>query len=255
MPVFCSRITAGKMVIWEKPAVGDKMAPFDDPVANFGLIRFSSDFQYFSNSLRVNGINVNHSAVAGVTGTGYSPPSASAPTGPIANGQVVTGNKLLYTHGLGYVPQFMVLFNGAIVSGGTVVQQTSDRLKSRKVSAYATTTEIRLRDIGISNTDALPAATISYDLIIFRDPAPIPGAPLAHIRIDGNPIILGHGRITSEQPPLRRVVGAEPFFYLPRTRIADMRNGAYRTITPSGPRDIGSYNGSFFTADFLKVTT
>lgn len=254
MAVLCTRVHAGKMVIWEKPPSGDPMAPFDDPVANFNLIRFCSDFQYFSNALQVNGISVSHSAVAGVTGSGYAAPSSSSGnTGPIANGQIVTTNKLLYTHSLGYVPHFFVLFNGAIVYGGTVVQQTSDKKKARKVSAYATTTEIRLRDIGISSTDDLPAASISYDLIIFRDPAQVSGAPLFRMRPAG--ITMGYGRITSEQRPLRRVVGAEPFMYLPKTRVADIRNGAYRTLSPSGPKDIGFYNGGFFNADYLKVTT
>ena len=244
---------AGKMVIWEKPGAGDPMAPFDDPVEHFDLIRFCSDFQYFSSALRVNGISVAHSSVAGVTGSGYSAPGASGgSSGPIANGQVVTTNKLLYTHSLGYVPQFIVLYNGAIVAGGTVVQMTADKRKARKLSAYATTTEIRLRDIGISSTDALPAASISYDLIIFRDPAKVPGAPL--FQASPAAVTLGYGRLTSEQRPLRRAVGAEPSFYLPRTRIADIRNGAYRTITPSGPQDVGTYNGSFFSADYLKVT-
>lgn len=253
MVVYCSRVKGDKMAIWEKPAAGDRMAPFDDPIANFGLIRFCSDFQYFSSALRVNGISVAHAAVAGVTGTGYAAPgSSSSTTGPIADGQVVTSSKLLYTHGLGYVPYFIVLYQDTIVVGGTVVQMTSDRKRARKVSAYATATEIRLRDIGISSADSLPAASVSYDLIIFRDPAQIPGAPLFRARPAG--VTMGYGRITSEQQPLRRVVGAEPYFYLPRSRAADIRNGAYRTISPSGPLDVGTYNGSFFVADFLKVT-
>lgn len=259
MTVFCTRIKGeatpgtGKMVIWEKPASGDRMAPFDDPVEHFDLIRFCSDFQYFSSAIRVDGISVSHSLVAGVTGSGYSAPSASSgSTGPIANGQLVTTNKLLYTHSLGYAPQFIVLYNDVIVAGGTVVQMTADRRKARKVSAYATSTEIRLRDIGISSTDDLPAATISYDLIIFRDPAVVPGAPL--FRASPSGVTLGYGRITSEERPLRRVVGAEDYFYLPRTRIADIRNGAYRTISPSGPQDVGTYTGNFFSADYLKVT-
>lgn len=259
MTVFCSRIKkgptpgTGKMAIWEKPASGDRMAPFDDPIANFGLIRFHSDFQYLSNSLRVNGISVSHASVAGVTGTGYATPSnGNYATGPVANGQVVVTDKLLYTHGLGYVPQFMVLYNGAIVYGGTCVQQSADKQKVRFVSAYATTTEIRLQDIGISSSDALPATSVSYDVLIFRDPAPIPGAPLYWNTPDE--ITLGYGRITSEQRPLRRAVGAEDFFYVPLGRTADIRGGAYRTISPAGPADLGTYMGSFFSADYIKVT-
>jgi hypothetical protein len=241
------------MAIWEKPASGDPLAPYDDPIANFGLVRFHSDFQYLSNSLRVNGISVSHASVAGVTGSGYTIPSSGGfATGPIANGQIVVTDKLLYTHSLGYVPQFMVLYNGAIVYGGTCVQQTADRLKARFVSAYATTTEIRLQDIGISNSDALPAASVSYDVLIFRDPSPIGGDPL--YRNTPDEITLGYGRITSEQRPLRRAVGAEGFFYIPLDRTSDIRNGAYRTISPAGAVDLGPYFGSFFSAEYIKVT-
>lgn len=258
MPVFHTRIKkgltpgTGKMVIWEDPPSGDPMDPYNNPVDRFDLIRFCSDFQYFASSLRVNGISVSHSSVAGVAGVGYAAPSSSYGATASAAGQIVTTTKLLYTHSLGYVPYFVVLYDDAIVTGGTVVQLTSDKKKVRKVSAYATTTEIRLREVGISSSDALPAATISYDVIIFRDPAQVPGALL--FQADLSLISLGYGRITSEQNPLRRVVGAEPFFYLPSGRAADIRNGAYRHMTPAGAKDFGTYNGGFFVAEYYKVT-
>lgn len=260
MTVYCTRVKegaspgTGKMVIWEKPASGDRMAPFDDPETHFDLIRFCSEFQYLNNSLRVNGITVAHSSVAGVTGSGYVAPGPNGgSTGPVANGQVVTTNKALYTHSLGYVPQFMVLFNGALLYPGTAVQISSTKKEIRLASAYATTTEIRIREIGISSATALAAANINYDVIIFRDPAKVSGAPLFQVEPSG--ISLGYGRITSEQKPMRRVVGAESFFFIPLGRTADIRNGAYRTISPvNGTKNLGPYLGDFFLADSIKVT-
>lgn len=260
MPVICSRIRkgatpgTGKMAIWEKPGSGDPMAPYDDPVANWDKVRFHSDFQYLNNAIQVDGISVSHALVAGVTGSGYSPPSSSAtPTGSIANGQIVVADKTVYTHSLGYVPWFQLQFQGRVVSPGTVVQLTSDRKKVRYVAPYATSSIIGLRDIGISSTDDLPAQTSSYDLVIFRQPAVVDGDPLAHFRIDGNPITIGYGRVTSELRPLRRTVVGDSSFFIPYGRSLDIRNGAIRFMNETEEFDLGTYTGNFISAEVIEV--
>lgn len=260
MTEMCTRIKAGvtpgtgKMAIWEKPAAGDVMAPYDDPIENWDLVRFHSDFQYLNNAIEVSAISISHSLVAGVTGTGYSAPSAGpGHTGPIANGQIVISDKTVYTHSLGYVPWFQLRFDGRVVSPGTVVQLTSDKHKVRFVAPYATSSIIGLRDIGISNSDDLPAQTSIYDLTIFRETAEVPGDPLAHLRIDGDPITIGYGRVTSEQRPLRRAVPGDSSFFIPYGRSLDIRNGAVRFINDADEFDIGTYIGSFATAEVIEV--
>lgn len=258
MPEMCTRIKAGvtpgtgKMAIWENPAAGDVMAPYDDPLANWDLVRFHSDFQYLNNAIEVSGISVNHSLVAGVSGSGYAPPSAGGgSTGPIASGQVVVSNKTVYTHSLGYVPWFQLRFAGRVVSPGTVVQQATSQI--RFVAPYATSSIIGLVDIGISSSADLAAQTSSYDLTIFRETAEIPGDPLAHLRVDGNPITIGYGRVTSEQRPLRRAVSGDTSFFIPYGRSMDIRNGAVRFINDTDEFDIGTYIGAFTTAEVIEV--
>jgi len=259
MPEMCTRIKAGatpgtgKMAIWEKPAAGDVMAPFDDPLTNWNLVRFHSDFQYLNNAIEVASISVNHSSVAGVTGSGYAPPSAGGgSTGPIASGQVVISTKTIYTHSLGYAPWFQLRFDGRVVSPGTVVQRATNQV--RFVAPYATSSIIGMLDIGISSSAALAAQTSSYDLTIFRQTTEIPGDPLAHLRIDGDPITLGYGRVTSEQRPLRRAVPGDTSFFIPYGRTMDIRNGAVRFINDTDEFDLGSYIGAFTTAQVIEVT-
>ncbi len=258
---MCFRVKAGvtpgtgKMAIWEKPAAGDVMAPYSDPLAHWDLVRFHSDFQYLNNAIEVFGISVSHASVAGVTGIGYGAPSAAgAKTGPISNGQIVIANKTVYTHSLGYVPWFQLRIGGRMVSPGTVVQQTTDKRKVRFVSPYATTSIIGLRDIGISSSDALPAQTSLYDLTIIRRPAKVAGAPLMHLRTGGNPLIIGYGRVTSEAQPLRRAVpGDVRKFVVPYGRSMDIRNGAVRFIDNANEYDFGTYTGAFLTAQSIEV--
>ena len=258
MTEMCTRIKAGvtpgtgKMAIWEKPAAGDVMAPYDDPLANWDLVRFHSDFQYLNNAIEVGAISVSHSLVAGVTGTGYSAPSAGGgSTGPIANGQIVISNKTVYTHSLGYVPWFQLQFDGRVVSPGTVVQQATDQI--RFVAPYATSSIIGLVDIGISSASDLAAQTSDYDLVIFRETAEIPGDPLARLRVDGSPITIGYGRVTSEQKPLRRAVPGDSSFFVPYGRSLDIRNGAVRFINDTDEFDLGTYLGAFLTAEVIEV--
>lgn len=252
----------GKMVIWEDipggPSWANQGLAYANPTAYWNYVKFASEFRYLNNSQRINGNSVSHASVAGVTGSGYGPPSAGGgQTGPIANGQVVVTNKTVYTHSLGYVPWFQLILNGRVISPGSVVQDLTSTSKVRMVSPYATSTIIGLKDIGISSEDALPAIDLAYDVILFRQPAVIPGAPLCDLRADGSdqPIIMGYGRITSELRPLRRaVVSDTDDFVIPYSRSVDMRNGALRMIDDVTEYDLGTYIGAFATAEVIRVS-
>lgn len=253
--VLCTRIK-DKFAIWEKPVSGDPMAPYDDPAAHADKILIHSDFQYLNKHSYTTGITINHSSVSGDNGTGYQVPGPSGPasTSNIADGQAVVAEHTLVTHGLGYVPIFFVLLDGVIVANGTVVQITTDRRRMRFVSAYATATQIKLREVGISSADDLPSLSVDYDVVVIRDPAINPSDPLFHVDLDAGTIVLAKGRISAADRPLRRAVGAEATFYLPLSQTLDIRNGARRTISPSGTDDFGIYDGGMIGAEFIQVT-
>lgn len=248
----------GKVAIWEKPPSGDPMAPFTDPMDNLDYVRFHSDFQYLSDAIIALGQSINHTSVAGVTGTGFTVSAGSGSSGATqaANGQVVSAEYDLYTHSLGYVPLFFVVYDGEIISGCNVVQEDTE-YRSRTVSVYATSTKIRLKDVGYSSANALGAVTRSYDVYIFRDTAADMSKPLFHVEptLSSEAVVMGHGKITSDQRVIRRADVGESPLYLPFERVADVGNGAIRTISPiSGIHNVGKYLGFFFSTEVIPVT-
>lgn len=258
MTEFISWIRQDKMAVYEVPANPlDRLTPMDNPKAFWDKIRFHSDFQYLSKQTRYNGISVTHAAIAGVTGTGYiAPGTGSSLSAPVANGQFGVATHTLVTHGLGYVPLFQIIWNGNIISPGTVIQTVAnDKSRVRIVSPYATTSIIGLKSIGISSTLALPSTSVAYDVIVFREPAVDPSLPMVRLSPSAGKFVLGKGRITSDNLPLRRWVSGDPIlFYQPVERTTDIRNGAFRNINQAGAADYGTYTGAFFTTGLIRVT-
>lgn len=252
------RVYNGKMAIWEKPASGDKFAPFDSPTDYMDAIYFHSDLQYLSSPL-IDTVTVNHAQVNGVTGSGVTgaPSNDTSNTGPsqaIANGQIVTANHTLLSHGLGVVPPYMVLYNGEAIGGGTNVQDETGR--GRLVSSYATTSIIGLREVGFSSASNLSAVSRDYDVIVFRELDPDPLKPLFHVKLSDGTFILGQGKIEAGARTLRRALVGDATFYIPISRTLDVRNGAIRTVSPiSGLKDFGGfYSGGLIQIEAIEVT-
>lgn len=258
MARMCFRAFDGKVAIWEKPPSGDPMAPFNEPLKHMEYVRFHSDLQYLNSQLISTAMSINHTAVAGVTGTGYSVSNGgSASAGAqIASGQVVANEYVLYTHNLGYAPLFFALFNGTVISGGIGVQKAANQ--QRLVSAFSTTTQIKIRDVGISSAVALPAVTREYDVYIFKNLVADPLLPMFHVKLTnpGKRIIFGRGRISDSQITVRRTKPGDgvqlPF---PVSRSVDVRNGDIRSLQADGTfTQLGSYNGTLFGFDFVPVS-
>lgn len=261
MARLCQRLHEDYWAIWEKPTSGDPMAPFDDPTAYWDKIRFHSELQYLNDSISPSPISLTHQSVAGVTGSGYVPPSTpggAGNSGPISHGQILIQDQTLYTHGLGFVPMFSVRWDGLALYPGMVVYQDKVNGHIRFASAYATTSIIGIRNVGISSTTTMPSLTTSYDVTIFRQPAKVPGAPLAHVKqAGGEEFIMGHGRITSAQIPLRQAApGDTETFNYPVGPCVDIWGGAVRTITLDGNKDYGGaygYIGGLIQAPFIEL--
>ena len=245
-------------LIWTSADGSDKEDVWDDPLAYWDRVRFWDKLQYLNDSLSVDGITLTHQSVAGVTGSGYAPAETRGTTGAIANGQILVQDQTLYTHSLGYPPQCQVRYDGMVVNPGMVVQDLTRRI--RFVSVYATSSIIGIRNVGISNTDNLPSIDVDYDLTIFRQPAVQTGAPLMHLHLDGDePLVMGHGRITSAQRPLRRTApGDTGTFHYAISQAVDIWGGAVRFINlEDGVVDYGGafgYFGSLVQASFVELT-
>ena len=252
--LFRAKESAGRVAIWEKPASGDRLAPFDDPLAHFDLIRFCSDFQYLSVTEAAE-VEVNHTLLAGATGTGYSVSNGTDSTNSsaaITNGQTRVTTINLLEHGLPYVPQFAVVHDGRLVTAGFVAQQATGQV--RMVSAFANSTHICLREVAISSSADLPAVELDYDVLVFAEPTADPTKPFLRIKPDTE-ICLGWGKVLDSHRALRRAASGDATFYVPISRTVDIRNGAIRNISPIvGAQDYGTYIGGFFEVNAIEVT-
>lgn len=255
---MCFRVKDGKCAIWQKPLSGDKFAPFDNPTLHMSAVRFHSDLQYLSNAIQTTA-TINHTSLAGITGTGVTgaPVSGGSSSGsaqPIMDGDIRVSDHTLYTHGLGVVPQYQVLYNGEIISGLTRVQLDGDG-QARLVGAYATSSIIGLREIAVSTDQALSAASRTYTIIIFRNPAPDMSKGAVRIK-PGTEVYFGYGKVNDSQKPLRRAVPSDPSpFYIPQEPPIAVGNGGFKTVSPiSGPTILNLYNGPFYNARALKVS-
>lgn len=254
MPVF--RAKAGVVAIYDKATSGDPDDPFVNPLNHVNNIRFHSDFQYLSNAVVVDPLDVTHTLLAGSTGTGITVGNGSQTTNPapVASGQIRKSAITIYTHGLGYPPLFQLILDRRIVTTGTVIQNPAGQL--RMISAFATSTQIKISELAMSSASDLPAIPMSYKLIIFQNPEGDPLLPTLWLRSSG--MILARGKVTDVNRPLRRVGEDdvdEDTFYIPTSRTLDIKNGAIRNISPlAGVKDYGTYTGSFTSAIAIKVT-
>lgn len=244
-----------KFAIWRKPASGDMFGPYKNPAAHLDLLKFHSDMQYLSLAVQQD-VVVNHTSLAGAAGTAASgaPAAGSGSSGsapPVMNGDIREDRIELLDHGAGLIPPYMVLFNGQAISAGTMVQNEGDR--ARLVSSWVSATKVGIKAIAFSSLSALSAVTRTYRVLVFRQFAPVPGAPLYRFKPDE--IQLGARKISNVNPALRRAAAGEATFYLPKLPDTDIRNGAIRTASPiSGIVDIGLYNGALLEIPAIEVT-
>lgn len=232
------------MAIYEEaPGGGDPLDPasmMNRPVLNptswVNNIYFHSDFDYYSTRF-FQTTTISHAAVAGTT----------VSIGPINSfgGQSVTANHLLVQHNLGVVPRFFVVYNGRMIPHGTPIQRP-DVGRARFVTGYATTTQVRLFERAFSSTVNLPAASFSYQTMVF---SPSGADPLLdQLLISPANVIFGQGKFRMDWPHLRVVGMGDSPFAQALGRTAGIGNGAIRTWEPNtgSPVDFGgTYVGNF----------
>lgn len=191
---------AAKFVVWETPETGDKMAPFDAPEDHLDRVWFSSTFDYYK---------IAHHDTHSLTHSSVSGKSTTIGT-VVMNGQTVAQDQVLYTHGLGYVPRYMVAIGGQLIQNFHPVQVVgTDRI--RCVSFYATETEIHCINFGTSSSSSLAAVTVDYDLLLFRPP--LDGVDPELPVFSAKQGIMANGLISVDDILLRRAddLDASPF--------------------------------------------
>ena len=199
-------------------------APLNNPASHLDKIYVHSDLDYMEVSHGPTVVSVSHAAVS----VG-SPPAGQ----PFRFGYTTAAaDRLLLTHSLGYAPRAMVVYNGNVCWPGMPVQ-TDVGGGSRFVTAYATSTEIRLYEFASVGSSDLAATSLDYTVIVFKDPP----SPSGDILMDFDPttgaVQMGRGKFNSARRYLQVVPGGSPFG-LALGRTIDLNNGAPRAVRPDG---------------------
>ena len=217
--------------------------PVLTPMSWLPYVYFHSDFNYYNTfAYNLNAV-ISHPEVAGKTN------EVTLQTKFL--GTFVYYDYLLLTHNLGYVPRFFVASDGVMLPNGYPVQRPGAG-RMRFVTAYATTSQIRLKEFAVSSDTALVAADISYQVLAFADSAVNPA--LNKLLLQPGNVVFGQGKFRMDQPPLRVVASGESPFSVARTRTAAIGNGALRVYPPTGaPIDFGTFAGTLPAPNYITV--
>ncbi|UYN98351.1 MAG: hypothetical protein KIT02_10270 [Devosia sp.] len=202
-------------------------APFINPAAHLDKIKYHSDLDYMEVSHGPTNVTISHASVA----AGSGPGGEVGLNGVLQFPATVTNHDLL-THGLGYVPDFMVIYDGDVIYPGRPVQVLSDG-RTRKVAANATSSVIRLREWAVRTSNSMAAASRTYTVIVFREPRAPSGIVLRHWDPVTGILTLARGRFRSDRRYLQVVPGGTPFGFA-KGRTIDWDNGTIRYVDPDG---------------------
>jgi hypothetical protein len=220
--------------------------PVLDPLTWIDYVYFHSDFGYYG-VVASGTTTISHPVVAGSTVT----VGEDAYLSQLYYGQSQTFDHLLLQHNLGYVPKFFVAYDSKMIPHGMPVQTSGAGV--RLVSAYATTTQIRLREFATSSASDLPATSRDYQVLVFRQDAVDPLLPM--LRMEPGDIVFAQGKFRANTPHLRATGSGDSIFAQAKTRTAAVRNGSFRAYPPNGsPVDLGTFTGSLSAPVYINVT-
>ena len=265
--VFMSDPATGRCALYTEPtASGDpqdpnsaRNAPLNNPASNLAALYYHSDYDPVEVAFGPTNTTISHATIAAGTGPG----GLVTVNGGQAYGGYTT-NHLLLTHSLGYVPDFMVSVGSQTLHPGYPVQYEGGDGRSRCVTAYATTTEIRLHEFGIQTSNALAAVSETYTTLVFKQPPAASGNVLMDFDPATGILKMAKNKFSSDRKYHQIVAGGSPFGF-PTGRTIDLGNGTFRSVAPNGSiRDVipssfaisfgaystsygpgGNYNGSF----------
>lgn len=235
------------------PAIGEQWrdidapcnAPAKNPLAHLDKVAFHSRFYNYELALPPQNITITHAAVANeVTTWGFSGILERTVVGGVASRELV-----LLNHGLPYTPLVMVAYGRAMVVTGTLVQ---DQAEGRRfVSAWANGTSVGLGEAAYGDGVELPAVNRTYQVWVFRTPAPDPSKRL--FSGGREKFQMARGMIDSAKRYLRRENGAVPF-NMDFGRTVDISGGGARVVTGGISQSDAHYNGGFAGGGYQPVS-
>ncbi len=203
-------------------------APLLNPAEHLDKIYMHSELDLMEVSHGPANVTVSHDAVAAASGPG----GEVGVNGITFYGTSVTDHVLL-AHGLGYVPDFFVIYEGDIVYPGQPIQVVADDGRQRRVTAYATSSYILLREWHVRTSATIPAVTRTYTVVVFKQPPAKSGKLLWWWDPISGVLQAAFGKFRSDRRYLQVVAGGSPFGFSKGTTI-DLNNGAPRYVDPDG---------------------
>ena len=228
-------------------------APAANPSANLSDVIWHSEFGQYELAMPEQVKTINHPAVSGRTrqyGIHYRDGFDESDVGVNMSvaGRIATAEHTLVTHNLGYPPKVFAVYENHMLTTGEIVQRSDNR--NRSVCLFVTNTIVGLREIGYSDSNSLSAVTRTYRVLVFRDQAQDPGAPL----FDGpNPVRFSKGKIASDKSYLRKAGAGSSAYVLNQGPTLDVRNGRVRLATGGVIIDEAGYNGSMAAPQYKNV--
>lgn len=234
----------GHFAMYEEPPTGPKDDPLYNPLNHLGRIRVHSALAYLQVAVEIDH-TINHPSVAASYGWDWSTWSNNwTPDAYVAD-------HLLGTHGLGYVPLCIVASGQGTLEPGLPIQVNGSG-GTRFLDVYLTTTQVRARERVDSGTGTLGAITMTYKILVLREPAK-PMAGLAFDADDGR-VVAGEGWFDSDYHYLRAVASGESPYFVGASQQIDTAGGVCRFIDALGTIRHDFYNAADYTGGLTSVT-
>lgn len=234
MPVFMTR-TNGKCALFDEAVGGGafndpaapRNAPLLNPAAYLANIYFHSDLDYLEVAFDEE-VRIAHAS------SGAAPPLDAEDLQVQSQVKFRGGaaTSLLLTHNLGYIPDCLVAVGTNAVWPGMPIQTAADG-RGRYAVVYATATQIRLHTYVSAGDQALPAITLTYRVIVFKQPPTVLTNILFEADGPTKRVRMGRGKFDSDRKYLQVVAGGSPFG-LSGGRPGDTENGAVIMYRPNG---------------------
>lgn len=239
--IFRASRALGKVAIFTEPStVGDpadinapRNAPLKSPAANLAHVHLHTDLD----SMEVAFDRIVTIAHAKVAGRDAADDYTLVQGVPVIN--AYRKDTVLLTHNLGYLPHVKAAVGKNAVVPGFPVQTVAGGA-GRFVTIWVTTTKVMVSEyVNVLAAD-LPAISVAYHLLVFRQPpAQIKDAAGHIVLVDFGKtrtrgvLSLAGGRFRSDRAYLQVVAGGTPFD-LPSGKTIDANNGAPRIARPDG---------------------
>jgi len=210
--------------------------PANSPASWLSSIYFHSDLD-IAEVVSDTTVSITHASVGGSTSSGLSAGGLGSDSSAAENAAVVRYNAgstddLAVSHGLGYVPDALVVVGSNVLDPGMPVQLTGSGI-GRYASLYLTTTEARIKTWASVSGSALSSVTLSYRVIILRQPRTASGNKLFDFDPSTGITKMAKDRFSTDRNYLQVVVGGSPYG-IAYGKTIDLANGAPKFFFPDG---------------------